>query len=88
VEGASSWQTFWMITMPMMSPIVLANVVYSIIDSFLSPANALVMYIRDTAFAGAGFGIGTAMGVMYFAAVTIILVLVVWILSRWVFYQE
>ena len=57
VEGASAWQTFWMITMPMMSPIVLANVVYSIIDSFLSPANALVMYIRDTAFAGAGFGI-------------------------------
>jgi ABC-type sugar transport system permease subunit len=88
VEGASAWQTFWMITMPMMSPIVLANVVYSIIDSFLSPANALVMYIRDTAFAGAGFGIGTAMGVMYFAAVTIALALVVWILSRWVFYQE
>ena len=88
VEGASAWQTFWMITMPMMSPIVLANVVYSIIDSFLSPANALVMYIRDTAFAGAGFGIGTAMGVMYFAAVTIILAMVVWIVSRWVFYQE
>lgn len=88
VEGASAWQTFWMITMPMMSPIVLANVVYSIIDSFLSPANALVMYIRNTAFAGAGFGIGTAMGVMYFAAVTIILAMVVWIVSRWVFYQE
>lgn len=88
VEGASAWQTFWLITMPMMSPIVLANVVYSIIDSFLSPANALVMYIRDTAFAGAGFGIGTAMGVMYFAAVTIVLVIVVRIVSGWVFYHE
>lgn len=88
VEGATSWQTFWMITMPMMSPIVFANVIYSIIDSFLSPANELVRYIRDTAFAGAGFGIGTAMGVMYFAAVTIVLVIVARILSSWVFYQE
>jgi ABC-type sugar transport system permease subunit len=88
VEGATPWQTFWLVTMPMMSPIVLANVVYSIIDSFLSPANALVRYIRDTAFAGAGFGIGTAMGVMYFAAVTIILLIVVRIISRYVFYQE
>mgnify|MGYP000845557697 FL=1 len=88
VEGASAWQTFWMVTMPMMSPIVLANVIYSIIDSFLSPANELVIYIRDTAFAGAGFGIGTAMGVMYFAAVTIILAIVVKVLSGWVFYQE
>lgn len=88
VEGATPWQTFWLVTMPMMSPIVLANVVYSIIDSFLSPANELVRYIRDTAFAGAGFGIGTAMGVMYFAAVTIILLIVVRIVSRYVFYQE
>ena len=48
-----SWQTFWMITMPMMT-IVLANVVYSIIGSFLR----LQMHwscISDTAFAGAGW---------------------------------
>lgn len=88
VEGATPWQTFWMITMPMMSPMVFANVIYSIIDSFLSSSNQLVRYIRDTAFAGAGFGIGTAMGVMYFAAVTIILLIVARIMSGWVFYHE
>ncbi|MGB4669059.1 MAG: sugar ABC transporter permease [Bacillota bacterium] len=88
VEGATPWQTFWMITMPMMSPMVFANVIYSIIDSFLSSSNQLVRYIRDTAFAGAGFGIGTAMGVRYFAAVTIILLIVARIMSGWVFYHE
>lgn len=88
VEGASGWQSFWMITLPIMSPIILANVVYSIIDSFLAANNALVVYIRGTAFGGAGFGIGTAMGVMYFAAVAVVLAVVVGIMSRWVFYQE
>lgn len=88
VEGASGWQSFWMITIPIMSPIVLANVVYSIIDSFLSTDNDLVVYIRGTAFGGAGFGVGTAMGVMYFGVVALILAVVVGIMSRWVFYQE
>ena len=88
VEGASGWQTFWLITIPVLSPTILANVVYSIIDSFLAPTNDLVNYIRSTAFGGAGFGIGTAMGVMYFAAVAVILAIVVGIISRYVVYQD
>mgnify|MGYP000846029620 CR=1 FL=1 len=88
VEGASGWQSFWLITLPIMSPIILANVVYSIIDSFLAANNELVVYIRSTAFGGAGFGIGTAMGVMYFGAVAVVLAVVVAIMSRFVFYQE
>jgi ABC-type sugar transport system permease subunit len=88
VEGASPWQTMWMITIPVLSPTILANVVYSIIDSFLAPTNALVTYIRTTAFGGAGFGIGTAMGVMYFAAVSVVLAIVVGVLSRHVVYQD
>ncbi|MFR8331264.1 MAG: ABC transporter permease subunit [Oscillospiraceae bacterium] len=34
VEGASGWEAFWKITFPMVSPFVLANLVYTIIDSF------------------------------------------------------
>lgn len=88
VEGASAWQSFWLITMPVMSPIILANVVYSIIDSFLAPTNELVGYVRSTAFGGAGFGIGTAMGVMYFAAIAVVLAIAVGVISRWVTYQD
>ncbi|NLL43608.1 MAG: sugar ABC transporter permease [Firmicutes bacterium] len=88
VEGASGWQSFWMITLPVMSPIIFANVIYTIIDSFLAANNELVVYIRSTAFGGAGFGVGTAMGVMYFFAVAVVLAIVVAVMSRWVFYQE
>ena len=88
VEGASGWQSFWMFTLPVMSPIIFANVIYTIIDSFLAANNELVVYIRSTAFGGAGFGVGTAMGVMYFFAVAVVLAIVVAVMSRWVFYQE
>lgn len=88
VEGASAWQNFWMVTVPVMSPIILANVVYSIIDSFLSANNELVVYIKSTAFGGGGFGVGTAMGVMYFAVIAVVLAVVVGIMSRWVVYQD
>ena len=88
VEGASGWQSFWMITLPVMSPIIFANVIYTIIDSFLAANNELVVYIRSTAFGGAGVGVGTAMGVMYFFAEAVVLAIVVAVMSRWVFYQE
>ncbi|MFW6309063.1 MAG: carbohydrate ABC transporter permease [bacterium] len=88
VEGATRWESFWFITFPMMSPIILINVVYTIIDSVLDTSNDLVILIQDTAFSGEGFGVSTAMGIMYFLAVGILIFLVVIILSRWVFYHE
>jgi ABC-type sugar transport system permease subunit len=36
VDGASGWNQFWKITLPMLSPVILINIVYTIIDSFQS----------------------------------------------------
>lgn len=88
IEGATAWENFWLITFPLMSPIILTNVVYTVIDSFLSSRNELVDLIRQTAFGGAGYGVSSAMGVLYFGAIALILLIVVGLLSRWVFYQE
>lgn len=32
VEGATAWEMFWKITLPMVSPMLLVNVFYTIID--------------------------------------------------------
>src|SRR5690606_35355049 len=32
VEGATPWEKFWLITFPMVSPLILTNLVYTIID--------------------------------------------------------
>ncbi|MFY9437294.1 MAG: sugar ABC transporter permease, partial [Limnochordia bacterium] len=86
VEGATAWENFWLITLPMLSPLILTTVVYSIIDSFTSADNALVAMIRSTAFVGQGFGLSAAMSTVYFAAIFAILGLTIAVVSRWVLY--
>ena len=88
VEGATSWENFWLITLPMLSPLILTNIVYTIIDSFTAADNELVELINNSAFRGAGFGVSMGMAIIYFLAIMIILGIIVKIISGWVFYQE
>ncbi len=88
VEGATKWESFWMITLPMMGPLILTNVVYSIIDSFVSPHNELVVLIRASAFGGAGYGVSLAMSWIYFASILLILAITTRIIAKNIFYHE
>lgn len=88
IEGATSWESFWKITFPLLSPLILTNIVYSIVDFFGSPRNEMIEKIRATAFGGAGYGVSTAMAFMYFALVSFLITVIVVVVSRWVFYHE
>ncbi len=88
VEGFTGWECFWLITLPMLSPLILTNAIYTIIDSFTTPANPLVKLVRETAFGGGGYGLSSAMGVLYFLAIAVILVITGAIISKFVFYEE
>ncbi len=88
VEGATRWESFWLITLPMMSPIILTNAVYTIINSFVTPANRVVMLIKDEAISGSGYGVSMAMAVIYFITIVLLLAITIKTASRWVFYQE
>jgi ABC-type sugar transport system permease subunit len=88
IEGATGWESFWRITFPMMSPLILTNIVYTIVDSFTAADNELLTLIRETAFGGMGFGVSSAMSWIYFAAVSLILLAMAGSTSRWVIYYE
>jgi len=88
VEGGTSWENFWNITFPMLSPLILTNIVYTIVDSLANPQNELVKLIRTSAFGSAGYGVSTAMAVLYFLGTFAILLVAIAIVSRWVFYHE
>ena len=88
VEGATGWENFWLITFPLMTPIILVNVVYTVITSFTAADNELLNLIRETSFGGRGYGVGTAMSWIYFITIGIFLIIILSIISRWVFYQE
>lgn len=88
VEGATGWERFWMITLPMLSPLVLTNLVYTIVDSFVAPSNKLIDLIRSTIFSGGGYGASTAMAWTYFAFIGALLAIVMGIVSKKVFYHR
>ena len=85
IEGATGWETFWKITFPMISPMILVNAVYTIIDSFTRSNNPVMSYING--YAGAK-EVGLAMSWMYFLIVMLIIGLVAAIASSFVFYQR
>lgn len=88
VEGASGWEMFWKITFPMVSPLILVNVVYSIVDSFTKPTNAMILAIQETAFELSYYGYSAAMSWIYFGIVLLMLGLISLILSRYIFYHQ
>ena len=88
VEGASGWETFWKITFPMVSPLILVNVIYSIVDAFTKPTNAMMQAIQTTAFELSYYGYSAAMAWIYFATILVMLGIVSFVISRYVFYHQ
>jgi len=86
IEGATAYESFWKITFPMVSPLILTNVVYTVIDSY--NYNKLSVLINETAFKALNFSLSAAMSWVYFAVTAIILIALVWGVSRKVFYYD
>ncbi len=88
IDGATSWETFWKITFPMISPMILVNGVYTIIDSFTTDSNTVMKYISSVYQQTDGQVRSSAMAWMYFLIVVLIVLVVVGIFSAYVFYQK
>jgi ABC-type sugar transport system permease subunit len=88
IEGATSWESFWKITFPLITPLLPTNIVYVMIDSFTAPTNGVIRLVEANMWSGAGFGGSLAMAWMYFAAVALVLALSLKLVSKHVFYQQ
>lgn len=88
MEGATAWESFWKITFPMISPLILVNSVYTIIDAFTSESNEIMKSIHDTIFREVKYGLGSAMSWIYFICIGVILLVVGGIISKHVFYND
>ena len=86
IEGATAWETFWKITFPMISPMILVNTVYTIIDSFTKRSNVTMAYISSI-YSG-NESKATAMSWIYFLVVILIIAVVAGIASTFIFYQR
>ena len=85
IDGATSWETCWKITFPMISPMILVNAVYTVIDSFTTNSNVVMVFISKTYQEANGNVLSSAMAWMYFLIVIGIIGIVAALCSVFVF---
>lgn len=74
IDGASRWEAFWKITLPSLKPIILVNVVYSVITLSMFSLNGVIQMIQKASFdATTGLGYASALSWIYFIAILIVL---------------
>ncbi|MBR5371012.1 MAG: sugar ABC transporter permease [Oscillospiraceae bacterium] len=87
MEGATAWEYFWKITLPYVSPMILANFIYTVIDSFTKTDNAVMLRVlalkKDMDYAHMA-----AMTWSYFAIVMIFVGIVAVIVNKYIFYEN
>ncbi len=85
VEGATPYESFWKITIPMVSPHVITVGVFTIVDSFLkSPVTRLIITTKDNQ----QYGVSSAMAWIYFLAVMLLLGIFTYLANKGAFYYD
>ncbi len=86
IEGATAYETFWKVTMPMVSPMILTNVVYTIVYSFTN--SEIIEKAEDMAFVSFNYGVSSAMSLISTVVVCGLLLIIGLLISRKVFYYN
>ena len=87
IEGCTAWETFWKITFPMISPLILVNWIYGIVDYAMRSDNILITHIESFR-ATLDYGFASAMSLTYSLCVVIVVGISSLIISRMVYYYD
>lgn len=104
VDGARRWAQFWRVTLPLLSPLILFNLVLQVIGSFQAftpayvisggtggPANSTLfytLYLYQQAFGQLNMGYGSAMAWLLLVAIALVTAAIFASSRRWVFYMD
>lgn len=75
IDGGSGWECFWKITLPTIKPMILLNVVYTIVFISGNELNSIITLIQSSMFSGTkekGYGYASAMAWLYSIVVLLI----------------
>lgn len=87
IEGATVWESFWFVTFPMISPFLLVNIVYTIIDTFTDSTNTVMSKIFSLV-SGVEYEKAAAFSIVYFILVLLVVGLVYIIMNKRISYSE
>ncbi|MBE5789107.1 MAG: sugar ABC transporter permease [Clostridiales bacterium] len=82
VEGCTAWESFWKITFPMVSPLLLVNCIYTIVDFFMKNDNRVMERITEVMYKDFKFGVSSAMSWIYFAVALVFILLSSFIITK------
>lgn len=84
IDSATEWEMLWSITLPLMTPMILLNAIYTFIDFFTDSSNRVISLIQDYMFVGGDFERAAAAGWVYFTMIFVILGIIYLILRPFV----
>lgn len=73
VEGATAWETFWLITFPNVAPVILVNIVYTIVNTYNDTDNEVLKQINNMMTGVFDFGGAAAASWTFFLVILAIL---------------
>ena len=82
VEGSSAWESFWMVTFPIISPLLIVNMIYTIIDFFMKTDNLIMEKIQEEMYINLNYGFSSALSWIYFAVAIIMISISSLIISK------
>ena len=86
IEGATPYETFWKVTFPMVSPLIITNVVYTVVDSFIRSPVVELSY--DTIFTLRNFSLGSVFSLVSMLAVCLLLFISCTLISKRTYYHN
>ncbi|MGL4737186.1 MAG: carbohydrate ABC transporter permease [Cellulosilyticaceae bacterium] len=88
MEGGTKWEIFWKISFPMISPLILVCVIYSVVDNFTKSSSAMINLVHRTIFTEFKFGLGSAMVWIFIVLVFAIIGVTYAVINKYVFYYD
>ena len=88
VEGATGWEVFWKISFPYVSPLILVNTIYTVIDQFLKSDNLAVTFINEKLANTSGYALASSLSWIYTLVVLLFVGVVFLLINRMVIYQD
>jgi ABC-type sugar transport system permease subunit len=86
IEGATPYETFWKVTFPMVSPLLVTNMVYTVIDSFIN--SRVLQEAYDEMFSRLNHSYSAVFSLVSMLCVCGILGFACWLVSKRVYYHN
>lgn len=87
IEGCTAWESLWKITIPMISPLILVNWIYTIVDFCMRTDNQVMEKIQEV-LELLNYGSASAMSWIYFGIVLVAIGISSLIISKVVYYYD